>query len=68
VQCRKFTYGAASTFDKDATASGLKLVEIIYNDRDDHEGEDTPQMENILSMVQRDLPVTTKIYVSKTAK
>uniref|UniRef100_A0ACD5V6K3 Uncharacterized protein n=1 Tax=Avena sativa TaxID=4498 RepID=A0ACD5V6K3_AVESA len=68
-ECEKFRYGAASyTLDKGGTASSLKLVEIIYKDGDDHEGQDTPQMEKILSMVQRDLPVTTKIHVSKLQK
>ncbi|XBI22436.1 hypothetical protein VPH35_063457 [Triticum aestivum] len=65
--CQEFQYGAAASniFKMGCTISSLKLVEIKHNPRDDHEVQYTAQMEKIMSMVQRDLPVATKIHVTK---
>lgn len=48
--------------------SSLSLIQIQYDDRDDHEGQGTRQVDNVVSMVEKNMPVTAIIHVIKVRK
>ncbi|EMS48323.1 hypothetical protein TRIUR3_23080 [Triticum urartu] len=68
-ECQKVPSSSASNIlEMGFMTSSLSLVQIQYDDKDDHEGQGTPQVDNVVSMVEKNMPVTAMIHVTKVRK
>ncbi|KAI4993174.1 MEIOTIC F-BOX protein MOF-like [Hordeum vulgare subsp. vulgare] len=68
-ECQKVPSSSASNIlEMGFMTSSLSLVQIQYDDRDDHEGQGTRQVDNVVSMVEKNMPVTAMIHVTKVRK
>ncbi|KAM3315080.1 hypothetical protein ACQJBY_033688 [Aegilops geniculata] len=68
-ECQKVPSSSASNIlEMGFMTSSLSLVQIQYDDRDDHEGQGTRQVDNVVSMVEKNMPVTAMIRVTKVRK
>ncbi|VAI08585.1 unnamed protein product [Triticum turgidum subsp. durum] len=68
-ECQNVPSSSASNIlEMGFMTSSLSLIQIQYDDRDDHEGQGTRQVDNVVSMVEKNMPVTAMIHVTKVRK
>ncbi|KAF7050123.1 hypothetical protein CFC21_058529 [Triticum aestivum] len=68
-ECQNVPSSSASNIlEMGFMTSSLSLIQIQYDDRDDHEGQGTRQVDNVVTMVEKNMPVTAMIHVTKVRK